>query len=477
VATVALLVLAGWAFGVQQLTQLVPGLVAMNPVTAVCLLLSATALAANSNCIISRAAASGAVMITAVKLLEPTVAFPISVDQLLFRSTLTDPTGVISRMAPNTALALALLGSSVLAASKPTGRMPLVSQMLAALAALIALFAIIGYVLSIGQLYGVGHFIPMALHTALCLVVLAACVISLHPHRGFTKILLNKGPAGSLARTALPLALFVPVVVGFVRLIGQQAGFYGTETGIALQVIANVLLTFCLLSGAILALYRADLIRLQREVDSARSKERYRLIERFEQEEANALLEALAATDPLTGLSNRRLFDERLQAEWQRMLRNGQSFALVAIDIDWFKKYNDCFGHPAGDDCLKQAADAIAASCRSIDFAARLGGEEFGMLLPEVDAGGAAAAAERVRGAIERLGLEHPHGEGGLVTISVGVALGSPLKHADVSQLICAADRALYRAKAGGRNRVSMSADANSSSRPALRGKLPLSMG
>ena len=174
--------------------------------------------------------------------------------------------------------------------------------------------------------------------------------------------------------------------------------------------------------------------------------------------EANSLLKSLATTDPLTGLPNRRLFDQRLEAECERVARLGGSFGVVAIDVDHFKKYNDAFGHPAGDECLKLVAGAINASGRAIDTPARLGGEEFAMLLPDVDVRGAAAAAERVRAAVERLKIEHPHNEGAFVTISVGVAWGSAAESRRPSEVMAAVDRALYEAKAGGRNRVATSA-------------------
>ena len=169
---------------------------------------------------------------------------------------------------------------------------------------------------------------------------------------------------------------------------------------------------------------------------------------------ANALLNTLATTDSLTGLANRRLFDGRLQAEWQRALRQGGSLAVIAIDVDHFKKYNDRFGHPAGDECLKRVAGAIDVACRPIDVAARIGGEEFALLLPDTDKVGAASAAERIRNAVESLGLKHPLNANGLVTISLGCAVGSTSEIEEPAQLMSAADSALYEAKASGRNRV-----------------------
>ncbi len=187
--------------------------------------------------------------------------------------------------------------------------------------------------------------------------------------------------------------------------------------------------------------------------------QRHRLKEaNVELNDANSLLKSLATTDPLTGLPNRRLFDQRLEAECERVSRRGGSFGVLAIDVDHFKKFNDGFGHPAGDECLKLVAGAVKASGRAIDTPARLGGEEFAILLPHVDLSGASAAAERVRQAVEQLNVEHPDSQDGVVTVSVGVALGSAAGTRRPSEVMAAVDRALYEAKVGGRNRVAMSA-------------------
>jgi len=170
--------------------------------------------------------------------------------------------------------------------------------------------------------------------------------------------------------------------------------------------------------------------------------------------EANDGLKALAATDPLTGLPNRRLFDERMDVEFDHALRHGQMLGLLVIDVDHFKQFNDSFGHPAGDECLRQIAAAIEATRRSIDVAARIGGEEFAILLPAVDTATAATVAERVRLAIEQLAIDHPLGGGAVMTVSIGTAVATPAATIEPSELMSRADRALYVAKSNGRNRV-----------------------
>ena len=178
-----------------------------------------------------------------------------------------------------------------------------------------------------------------------------------------------------------------------------------------------------------------------------------------EKKELEARLEALARTDALTGLANRRAFDEALDAEWRRAARDGSALSLLILDTDHFKAFNDANGHQAGDDCLRTIAGAVGEAVRRAgELAARYGGEEFAVVLPATDAARATALAEQIRRAIAALRIPHPQSpDGGVVTVSVGVATavaaqGASLKMPD--GLLQAADRALYKAKAAGRNRV-----------------------
>ncbi|MDA9468353.1 diguanylate cyclase [Bradyrhizobium sp. CCBAU 53415] len=174
-------------------------------------------------------------------------------------------------------------------------------------------------------------------------------------------------------------------------------------------------------------------------------------------------LETLAIEDSLTGLANRRGFDERLKEEWARAYRDRSSLALLMIDVDHFKAYNDEYGHPAGDACLRLIAGIIAAEAqRAGDLAARYGGEEFAILLPNIDAAGCALIGERIRSAIHAAGLVHSTNlAAGCVTASVGGATCRPAleRTAGVASLVEAADRALYAAKDAGRDRLMMSGE------------------
>lgn len=172
-------------------------------------------------------------------------------------------------------------------------------------------------------------------------------------------------------------------------------------------------------------------------------------------EAANLQLARLSTTDALTGIANRRRFDEVLAHEWSRAARLGQPLALGMIDIDWFKKYNDHYGHQAGDDCLRRAA-GVFASCilRSSDMVARYGGEEFVFIAPGIDGDDALHIARHICATLQALALPHELSSFGCVTASIGVAAMVPAEHEGPDALMMAADQAMYRAKEQGRNQV-----------------------
>lgn len=171
---------------------------------------------------------------------------------------------------------------------------------------------------------------------------------------------------------------------------------------------------------------------------------------------ANRQLTQLSYTDALTGLPNRRYFDEMLPKAWKTALERGEPLALLMIDVDHFKNFNDSLGHAAGDKCLQRIAHAFQFSVRvDVDSVARLGGEEFVALLPGASLDDALHIGERVRFAIEALDLPHPSNpQGGFVTASVGAATCDRAEEVDSTELLQAADRALYSAKSRGRNCV-----------------------
>ena len=175
---------------------------------------------------------------------------------------------------------------------------------------------------------------------------------------------------------------------------------------------------------------------------------------------AQAALEQLATRDGLTGLANRRCFDDTLHAEWARALRQQQPLSLLMVDVDNFKAYNDANGHLGGDECLKRIARAVSSEMRANDLVARYGGEEFAVILPNQSLKGAAIVAERIRARVERLAVPHLDGVlaggAGHVTVSIGAATALAAPDMTAQQLVAIADAALYRAKHMGRNRISL---------------------
>jgi diguanylate cyclase (GGDEF)-like protein/hemerythrin-like metal-binding protein len=171
---------------------------------------------------------------------------------------------------------------------------------------------------------------------------------------------------------------------------------------------------------------------------------------------ANQKLEVYAQTDGLLGIANRKFFDARLADEWSRAIRECYPIGLLMIDVDFFKSYNDHYGHQAGDACLQAVARAAAGRMvRSVDLLARYGGEEFVVVLPNTALEGAQTVAQSICQAVSALAIAHAGSSAAdCVTVSVGVAAVVPERQTTPSQVVAAADRALYAAKQQGRNRV-----------------------
>ncbi len=175
--------------------------------------------------------------------------------------------------------------------------------------------------------------------------------------------------------------------------------------------------------------------------------------------EHQSQLVELATTDALTGQSNRRAFDDRLQAEWQQAATTSRPLTLFSIDIDFFKSFNDLYGHPAGDDCLRRVAALVAQTLPPQDATLyRLGGEEFAVLFPGADATQAHVLAERIRQAILFARIEHTGNPLGVQTVSVGTATVIPAIDVPATSLLDQSDHALYAAKHNGRNRCEIAA-------------------
>jgi diguanylate cyclase (GGDEF)-like protein len=168
---------------------------------------------------------------------------------------------------------------------------------------------------------------------------------------------------------------------------------------------------------------------------------------------AQSELTRLAYRDTLTDQYNRRYFDEHFQREWDRSRRTHDPLALLIVDLDHFKAYNDQYGHPLGDRCLVQVAQLLArASSRSADIVARLGGEEFGIVLPGTSAAGAEEVAHRIRSQLKEAAIPHVGAPGGVVTLSIGISATSDREGPSTAEMFDQADKALYEVKRRGRD-------------------------
>jgi diguanylate cyclase (GGDEF)-like protein len=271
----------------------------------------------------------------------------------------------------------------------------------------------------------------------------------------FFKVYRTKGPIGTAMLTSgmdniTRLYSYrhldnYPLIVGAALskkeiLADWRTSTYHTFIGIGILVTALFLL----------GLYLIRQIRIREQVE-AELRDSKRALER-----ENLALGNLALHDGLTGLANRRQFESALNTEFKRAARSGDSISLVILDVDYFKQFNDLYGHPAGDECLRQIGDAIHASLnRAGDLAFRYGGEELGVLLPQTNLTGAIKIAEKIRCAVKNLKVPHSGNPAKVVTISGGVAEYVPGKEkTSPVDLIRAADKALYEAKAHGRNSI-----------------------
>ncbi len=243
-------------------------------------------------------------------------------------------------------------------------------------------------------------------------------------------------------RQMIGLSLILCATYGVILYLdSQQSGSLSEGRLLGL----TVLLTTAIFYGA-----TTETVRKERQ-KQAGLFEQIAALKRIEEE-----LKAQSVTDWLTALPNRRRFDEVFQQEWGRARRDAAPLALLMIDIDHFKEFNDTYGHQAGDDCLQQVACVIGASVnRHGDLAARYGGEEFVVVLPKTDAKNAVLVAETMRAKVEALNIPHINSRViDHVTISLGVAAVTPTLDTDPFVLLTFADQALYQAKRNGRNRV-----------------------
>lgn len=447
----AVLAEIGWALDVAALKSVFPGLATMKANTALAFLFLGGSLffmlTAGANPVLRRVhkvlAAMG-VAIGVITLAEYLFDWNAGVDNLLFADTDTPVDQFPGRPSFGTAFNFVLLGSALLLTGIRSAR--LVSPLLAVAAFLISLLALYGYALAVPALYGVFIYSSMAVHTALLFLLVSLGFLLAEPKAWPANIIFSDDAGGTMSRWMLPFALFGPVVMATLFQYGVKIDLYHNDFARVLLAVSIAMASTALILFLARRLAALDSLRQGKEALEKTHAELKFFADGLAN--ANARLELLSGTDPLTELSNRRVFNARLSEELARSHRYGLPLSVLILDVDNFKSYNDTFGHPEGDEVLKTIAHSLSQSVREVDCVARLGGEEFGVVLPETDIKSAQKLAERMRTNIERTPwTKRP------VTVSIGVAALSKAVN-DAKTIVLEADTALYEAKHGGRNRV-----------------------
>jgi diguanylate cyclase (GGDEF)-like protein len=423
---VGVLVLIGWSSNIETLMRILPGLVAMNPITAIGFILLGTSLTLIAHRERSRAAhrlarifALAVLTIAILKIISLATNVDFHIDQLLF----SDRLGT-NRMAPNTALNFLLLGIALLLLDRPLRRVHWPAQLLALITAMIALLALMGYAYNVRFFYGIGAYIPMALHTAFTFFILAIGILCARPKDGIMTVIASSSTGGTLVRRLLPAVILMPALLGWMRLAGQRARLFDTQLGQWLLIVAIMTVLAALVGWTSKLLFRSD-------VDRATSER---------------TLAYHAMHDALTGLPNRLLFIEQLDLA----MKSDQAFAVLFVDLDRFKVINDSLGHVIGDQLLIATGKRIASVLNEKEIVARIGGDEFTVLLPDVPrVEEAIEIARRIESAFETPITAGPHTV--FSTVSVGIAMSEAgdtpidiIRHADI---------AMYHAKNRGRAR------------------------
>jgi diguanylate cyclase (GGDEF)-like protein len=429
-----LVLVGGWVCGVVALRNVVPGTVGMKAWTAIGLLSAAISLLAltrrpaRAGALVARGGAAFVALLGLAVLAEYVLRVNLAIDELLFYDASGHAAQIAfpGRFAPTTATCFVLLGCALLTIDVAPRRGWRIAELLTIPVAAIGAMTLVGYLYAIPVFYGPSAAAKMALNTGICFLALSGAVTLARPRGRLVALATTDDPGGVMVRRLLPLAIIVPLLLGWAKLAGSDAGWFGDRVGTWL-VSATTIIALCLL------VYRVA----GRLSQSARQRD---VLE--------AELHRLASHDSLTGLLNRRRFDEELAAAAARVARHGEACSLLVLDLDRMKVVNDTLGHAAGDALLARVGALLRARTRTGDAGARVGGDEFALLLAGADLEHARVLAEELVQTIALCRVPAEHGAA-WTTASVGVA---PIAAPDAlgEAAMVQADRAMYDAKRRG---------------------------
>jgi diguanylate cyclase (GGDEF)-like protein len=428
-------VLVAWAIHALEPQIVLPKLRSMKCNTAVLFTLVGLALffcqrpyAAWSRYVI-RACSVVVLIAASLTILEFVTGSDLGIDELL---QLDDTSRHLpGRMALATAISFVGLAGSTLLVTFKSRAAHRIAQSLLLVPMLISLFVVIGYFYGSSVVYLNFGQTSTTLYGATAFVLCSIAVLFSRNDLELVAPFRTERMGGLMAKVSFPGLILIPILFGWLLVKGEELGYFGTASGAAIYVVVIVALF------ARIEWYSSKLLN---EVDRQRSEAQRR--ENEFRETSNL--------DPLTNVLNRRGLWDRIEAEWNRGLRCGEPLAFMLLDVDYFKKINDSFGHKIGDSVVKSVADVLVKTCRSFDIVARYGGDEFSIVVVNADEATALKIAQRIRRSLAESSI-HIGGKSIRVTTSIGISqcLG---ENDSIESLIDRADHALLAAKRSGRN-------------------------
>lgn len=430
VGLIGLAVLIGWHFHIDFLKSIVPGLLTMKPNTALAFLLTSSTLLllhyhSPIRNLFSRLFSILIFCIGFFTLLEYFTNYNFHIDQLLFQDTTEQFIHPPGRMAPITAIVFMLIGIALFSIRKEC---KILCQTIAVLVGLFGLLILSGLTFQLGTDYKLVPYIYAGIHSAINFILIGIAIIFLKPNCGIAKIFISESEAGKVARIFIPLAIFVPIILGYIRIWGQQQGFYDTESSVTFLVTTTIAISLFYIFFTLIMLSKSDIKRKTAEED----------------------LIYLAKHDKLTGLFSRFEFEKIANQEILLAQESQSRFAILFFDLDLFKKINDSFGHITGDQVLNKIAARLRLSLRESDIIARFGGDEFIILVRD------SHNIENIKSLAKKIltivsNPIHIRKHEIYITASIGISI-YPKDGKTVNDLMKKADQAMYFAKELGRN-------------------------
>ncbi len=429
----AVVFVVGWAFDVTAVRAPLPGPVSMKASTAGMFVLSGAAVVLLTGepkrKQIGHLCAAACLVLALAFLSEYVVGWNLGIDEFPFRDAVARAVHVTYPGRPGTTTAICFVLTCVSLLGLNQRRRFEGALMVPVLA--LAGLSVVGFAYAIPAFYTEASNAKIALNTGILFIILAFGVVFAKPGGGMQRMLSTTDPGGVMARRLLPLAIVVPLVLGWLQLVGQRQGVYGPPVGAWLLTTSTIACLLAVIASGARSLSRADRHRRRLETE----------------------LHRLAGEDALTGLPNRRRFEADLRRDLALASRHHIPGALVMIDLDRFKAINDEYGHAAGDALLRAMSHVLSQGLRDTDLRGRLGGDEFVAYLAHTDGPAARQVAQAVLALIRRTSAQL--GPGMQTTASIGIAADYTAS-SDPAAMLNAADRAMYRAKRAGGNRLAV---------------------